>query len=219
MENGAFYITKKKVLENSGCRLGGKIGIFEMWEETSAELDEPSDWKKIEDLLIKHKRDQVDILLKKVKLLVMDVDGVLTDSYVYCDNNGLEMKRFSVRDGMGLGIVKDLGIKTAIITKEKTNIIDFRAKKIRIDYVYKGIDNKMDILEKISLDSGIALENIAYIGDDINDLEVLRAAGFSAVPYNCEEPLKSIADYICQNNGGQGCVREICNMIIDNHPI
>ena len=148
-------------------------------------------------------------------MLVMDVDGVLTDASVYCDNSGMEMKRFSVRDGMGLGMIRDIGIKTGIITKEKADIIDYRAKKLKIDHVYKGIDDKIKVLEEISHKSGIPLNEIAYMGDDINDKEVLKAAGFSVVPNNCEKSLKNIADYICINDGGNGCIREICNMIIE----
>jgi len=215
MENGAFYITKREILKNIKCRLGGKIGVYEMTPDSSIELDEPGDWKIVGDLLLESKKKSIESLIKKVKMLVMDVDGVLTDASVYCDNRGMEMKRFSVRDGMGLGMIRDIGIKTGIITKEKTDIIDYRAKKLKIDYVYKGIDDKIKVLEEISHKSGIPLNEIAYMGDDVNDKEVLKAAGFSAVPNNCEKSLKNIADYICINDGGNGCIREICNMIIE----
>ena len=217
MENGAFYITKREILKNNKCRLGGKIGVFEMAPETSVELDEPADWKIVENILLENRNRYIEDHIKKIKMLVMDVDGVLTDSFIYCDNNGMEMKRFSVRDGMGLGILRNIGIKTGIITKEKTDIVEHRAKKLKIDHIYIGIDDKVKALEDISHRSGIPLKNIAYIGDDINDKEVLKAAGFSVVPNNCEEPLRSIADYVCINDGGCGCVREICNIIIEHH--
>jgi YrbI family 3-deoxy-D-manno-octulosonate 8-phosphate phosphatase len=219
MENGAFYITKRDILEKYRCRVGGKIGIFQMSPETSVELDEYSDWMAMENLLLERKKRNFGKLARNIKLLLMDVDGVLTDAFVYCDQNGMEMKRFSVRDGMGLSMIHDMGIKTGIITKENTDIADYRAKKLKIDYIYKGIEDKTKSLEEISKKSGIAFENIAYIGDDIIDIEILKAVGFSAIPNDAESSLKNIADYICKSDGGKGCVREICNMIIANHTL
>lgn len=215
MENGAFYITKKDILLRNKCRLGGKIGIYEMNSETSVELDEPLDWKIVENILIDNKKNKVKNLIKKIELLVMDVDGVLTDASVYCSQEGKEIKRFNVRDGMGIGLIRKLGIKTAIITKEKTDIIDYRSEKLKIDYLYKGIDNKMEIVREISNKLKIPFERIAYIGDDINDLEVLKNVGFSAAPCDAEYPLLNAADYICLSKGGDGCVREVCNIILE----
>jgi len=222
MENGAFYITKRSILKSQKCRLGGKIGIYEMQSEAAYEIDESIDWKIVEDILIdrreKDRKKNIMHLAKNIRMLVMDVDGVLTDSFVYCDVNGLEMKRFSVRDGMGLDLIRKKGIKTGIITKEKTDIVDFRAKKLKIDYLFKGIENKLVTLKEISKKAGIPVGEIAYIGDDINDLGALKEAGFSAVPANAEASLFKIADYICINEGGSGCVREICNIILESKP-
>jgi YrbI family 3-deoxy-D-manno-octulosonate 8-phosphate phosphatase len=219
IENGAFYITKKSILKSKKCRLGGKIGIYEMPSETAYEIDEPIDWKIVENILTerkeKNKKKNIMRLVRNIKMLVMDVDGVMTDSFVYCDVNGLEMKRFSTRDGMGLELIRKIGIKTGIITKEKTDIIDFRAKKLKIDYVLKGIENKLEALKNISEKAGVPIDQIAYIGDDINDMEVLKAAGFSIVPHNAELSVVNVADYVCDSNGGSGCVREICNIILE----
>jgi len=209
MENGAFYITKRSILKSKKCRLGGKIGIYEMHPETAYEVNILTDRKE------KNKKKNIMDLVKNIKMLVMDVDGVLTDSFVYCDVNGLEVKRFSTRDGMGLELIRKMGIKTGIITKEKTDIIDFRAKKLSIDYILKGIENKLEALKNISEKAGIPLDQIAYIGDDINDMEVLKAAGFSIVPHNAEPSVVNVADYVCDSNGGSGCVREICNIILE----
>jgi len=217
MENGAFYITKKQIIKDMGCRLGGNIGIYEMLPETSVEIDEPSDWEIVENLLFERKKKYFKDIIKNIKMLIMDVDGVLTDSFVYLSNDGIEMKRFSVRDGFGIGLIKELGIKTAIITKEKTKIVDFRAAKLKIDYVYKGAENKIKILSGISDEFKVPLKNIAYIGDDVNDIETLKSAGFSAAPNNAETSVKNIVDYVCINDGGCGCVREICNLIMKYH--
>jgi YrbI family 3-deoxy-D-manno-octulosonate 8-phosphate phosphatase len=219
MENGAFYLTKRDILENQKCRLGGKIGTYEMSAETSFEIDEPDDWNIVENILLKKREEDrkrnIKSSVKNIKMLAMDMDGVLTDASVYCDINGTETKRFNVRDGMGLGLIRKIGIQTAIITKENTTIIDFRAEKLKIDYLYKGIDNKLGVLKKISEQSGISLENIAYIGDDINDIEILKSVGFAAVPGDAEPSLSNIADYVCVSKGGNGCVREVCNIILE----
>jgi YrbI family 3-deoxy-D-manno-octulosonate 8-phosphate phosphatase len=220
MENGAFYLTKRNILKSKKCRLGGNIGIYEMPSETSYEIDEPLDWEIVEKILIeKRKKDKKNNIIHRVEnieMLVMDVDGVLTDSFVYCDENGLETKRFSVRDGMGLSLIRKMGIKTGIITKENTDIIEFRAKKLKIDYVLKGIDNKLEVLKNISKKEGIPLGRIAYIGDDINDMEVLKAVGFSIAPRNAEPSVINMVDYVCESDGGSGCVREICNIILES---
>jgi N-acylneuraminate cytidylyltransferase len=217
MENGAFYITGKDILKKTGCRLGGKIGIYEMPQETGLEIDEPSDWKITENLLIDRKIKYCLDKIRQVKMLAMDVDGVLTDSFVYLTNDGIEMKRFSVRDGHGIGLIREMGIKTAVITKENTEIADFRAAKLKIDYIFKGIENKVEALKAISDKYEISLKNIAYIGDDLNDIEALKAAGFSAAPCDAQHEVKSSVDYICKNPGGCGCVREICEILINNH--
>ena len=214
MENGAFYITKREVLEKEKCRLGGKIGIYEMPAKTANELDELSDWKVVEDLLIAEKLKNKKFILKDIKMLLMDFDGVLTDSYVSYDMSGQEQKRFCVRDGMGIEMLRDAGIKTGIISREKSPIIDYRAKKLKIDFVYQGTKDKVKSIMEISKKSSIPLRNIAFIGDDINDLEALKIVGFSAVPRNSVDCLKSIVDYICLYDGGKGCIREICDLII-----
>ena len=148
-------------------------------------------------------------------MLLMDFDGVLTDSYVSYDMSGQEQKRFCVRDGMGIEMLRDAGIKTGIISREKSPIIDYRAKKLKIDLVYQGIKCKLYIIREISDKYAVPLKNIAYIGDDINDIEALRNVGFSAVPNNSIDCLKKIADYICINDGGKGCIREICDLILN----
>jgi YrbI family 3-deoxy-D-manno-octulosonate 8-phosphate phosphatase len=219
VENGAFYITKKDILKKQKCRLGGRTGIYEMPSETAYEIDEPGDWNIVENILLKkideNKKKNIKNLIKDIKMLVLDMDGVLTDASVYCDIDGKEMKRFNVRDGMGVRLVGEMGIKTAIITKEKTSIIDFRAKKLKVNYVFKGIDNKLEVLKKISESTGIPFKDIAFIGDDINDIEVMKMVGFSAAPADAEPSILRVADYICSNKGGKGCVREICNFFLE----
>ena len=211
VENGAFYITERVLLIETKCRLGGNIGILEMAEETATEIDEPSDWAVVETLL-KRRINNSDIL-KNIKLFVMDVDGTLTDGGIYFSKEGEELKKFSTRDGHGLGILKSKGIELAIITSEDSPIVEARAKKLGIERVYLGIKEKLPILHSICKDLSISLENVAYIGDDLGDLECLQHVGFSAAPNDAVEEIRDNIHFKCLKNGGAGAVREVCDLI------
>lgn len=213
MENGAFYITKKEILERYKCRLGGGIGVYEMAPETAVEIDEPEDWASVERQLIERKRSAVRDQLKKIKLLAVDVDGTLTDAGMYYSASGEELKKFNTRDAQGLALIRTKGIEVAIITKENSPIVTARAKKLNIDNCHIGIDDKISCLRSICSRLKIDLENTAYIGDDVSDLECMRSAGFTACPSDAAETIKNISHYICKNAGGAGAVREICDLL------
>ena len=153
--------------------------------------------------------------LKRIKLLVMDVDGVLTDAGMYYSEGGEELKKFSTRDGKGIELIRNIGIKTAFITSEKTLLVERRAKKLKIDFLFQGVSDKAEILKKLIKDSNIAPGDMAYIGDDVNDVDAMRAAGFSATPADGTETNKVIATYICKTKGGQCCVREVCDLLVE----
>lgn len=153
---------------------------------------------------------------RKIKLLVMDVDGVLTDSGMYYSENGDELKKFNTRDGMGIEIWHKTGFKTAIITKEKTDIVERRAAKLKITKVYQGFENKLDALEKLMSEYNLNYKEIAYIGDDIVDIPVLEKVGFSAAPQDAIEKVKEIVDYVTKKNGGDGAVREVIDLILNS---
>jgi len=152
--------------------------------------------------------------LKKIKLLAMDVDGTLTDTSLYYSAAGEEMKRFSTRDGMGITLLHRGGIESAIITSEMSPIVTARAKKLNIEKVILGCHDKSTALLELAKNSGIELENIAYLGDDVNDYYALQIAGVSACPANAVHSISSIVDYICENNGGDGAARELCELIL-----
>ncbi|AEM73709.1 acylneuraminate cytidylyltransferase [Caldicellulosiruptor acetigenus] len=217
VENGAFYITSKVQILKSKCRISGKISYYEMPEYSYFEIDEIEDWFIVETLISKIKRERIYEELRekvnKIKLLAMDCDGVLTDGGMYYSEKGEELKKFNTRDGMGISIVKKAGILTAIITSEDSEIVRRRAEKIGIDYVFLGIKNKLDILFRLVQKIGISLNEVAYIGDDINDIDVLKNVGFSIAPNDASEEVKKIVDYVTVNSGGNGVVREICDMI------
>jgi N-acylneuraminate cytidylyltransferase len=149
-----------------------------------------------------------------IKLFIMDVDGVLTDGGMYYSENGDELKKFNTRDGKGIELLRNVGIKTAIITSENTSIVKRRGEKIKIDYIYQGIINKIEIIEELSTRLQIKFNEMAYIGDDINDVEVLNKVGFSACPNDAMELNKKCVKFICSLRGGEGCVREFIDKII-----
>jgi len=153
---------------------------------------------------------------KKIRIVLTDVDGVLTDGGMYYSSKGDVMKRFFVRDGMGVALLRKADIPTIIITKEKNPIITQWAKKMKIRKVYDGILNKELILQEVCKSFGMTAEQVAYIGDDINDLELLKIVGLSATPSDGIPDAKKICDYVCISAGGYGAFREIADMIISS---
>ena len=151
---------------------------------------------------------------KKVKLLITDVDGVLTDGGRYYSKEGEVLKKFHVRDGMGVNILLRNNIRTVILTKEKSMITKKWAKDMNISQVYSGFTKKELALTQICKKYKVSLKEIAFIGDDVNDLEVLKKVAFSAVPNDAVIQVKKIADYICKASGGKGCFREISDLIL-----
>ena len=151
---------------------------------------------------------------KKVKLLITDVDGVLTDGGRYYSKEGEVLKKFHVRDGMGVNILLRNNIKTIILTKEKSMITKKWAKDMNISQVYSGFTKKERALTQICKKYKVSLKEIAFIGDDTNDLEALKKVAFSAVPNDAVVQVKKIADYICKASGGKGCFREISDLIL-----
>jgi len=216
VENGAFYLNGRQNILAGKNRITGKIGVYEMAEETYVELDEPLDWIIIENLLLKRNlhADSRQKKLAQIKLLAMDVDGVLTDAGMYYSEGGEELKKFHTRDGKGIELIRNAGIKTAIITSENTRMVERRAQKLKIDYLFQGALDKGPVIKELSVLTGIPLANIAYIGDDDNDLVALELAGISASPSDATDGAKNRADFILSRNGGGGAVRELCDMIL-----
>ncbi len=219
VENGAFYITSRQSLLESGLRVSGNISYYEMPPETYTELDDSSDWVAVESLLLARKTQDVlsskSDILRNIKLLVMDVDGVLTDTGMryYVDKD--ESKTFSTLDGKGIELIRNAGIKTAFLTGENTRIVEERGKKLRIDFILQGVEDKLPAIKKLAKELRIDLVKMAYIGDDINDISAMKEVGFSATPADSSNDNKKIASYVCAKNGGQGCVREVCDLLIN----
>lgn len=156
--------------------------------------------------------------LAKIKLVLTDSDGVLTDTSVYYSDQGEIMKKFSIRDGMGVERLKTiLNIDSGIITGELSPSVKKRAEKLKIKELHLGIKDKVLVLKKILNKRKINFENIAYIGDDVNDLEIMKLVGVSACPNDAIKEVRLISDYICKNRGGYGAFRELAELIIESN--
>ena len=162
---------------------------------------------------------KISIKASKIKVVLTDVDGVLTDGGMYYSNKGDIMKKFHVRDGMGVTLLRKNTIPTIIVTKEKNEIIKQWSKKMKIDKLLMGIINKEAVLEKICQNYDVQASEICYIGDDINDLGLLKLVGFSATPSDGIIEAQKICDYVCENNGGNGVFREVANMILSSQKV
>ena len=150
------------------------------------------------------------------QLFVMDVDGTLTDGKLYISSEGEIFKTFDVKDGYGIkNILKSHGIKTAIITARKSDIVSRRAKELDIDYVYQGIEDKLLCLRQLLEETACSFEDIVYVGDDVNDISCIEKAGLGCCPADAHESVKCVAKYIALHKGGQGAVREIIDVNID----
>lgn len=154
--------------------------------------------------------------ITNIKIVLTDVDGVLTDGGMYYSKDGDIMKKFFVRDGMGVTLLRKKGIPTIIVTKEKNNIIKQWAKNMHVEKLFDGIINKELILEKICPQFNVRENEIAYIGDDVNDVELLKIVGLSASPHDAIKKVKEICDYNCKNKGGKGAFRELVDLILSN---
>ena len=216
MENGAFYINTVGNILKSGNRLSGHIGIYEMPEYTAMEIDEPDDWFLLENLMRKHVLSKRTETKKQIKLFLCDVDGTLTDGGMYYSESGDELKKFNTRDGMGFQLLRETGIKTGIITSEDTKIVENRAKKLKVDFLYQGKRDggKLAVAKDICDKMDITLDEVAYIGDDINCVKLLSAVGVAACPADACVKVKNIPQIkIMSRKGGEGCIREFVDYI------
>ncbi len=153
------------------------------------------------------------------KLVLTDIDGVWTDGGMYYDLHGNEWKKFNTADSAGVLFCHQLSIPVGIITGENTAIVKRRAEKLHIDYLYMGISDKLNVAKDLCKTLQIDLEDIAYIGDDLNDLPLLKKAGFSATPVNAPAYIKKYSDYITEKAGGEGAFREFIEEILRRHQI
>lgn len=213
VENGAFYITSKFRLLKYKNRISGNIRIVEMSDDSFFEIDELTDWIIIEALMKKKYALTSMAGIPKIKMLLTDCDGCLTDSGMYYSEFGDELKKFNTRDGVGFELLKQNGIIVGIITGENLKLNQNRAKKLKLDIIENGCKDKLATVKTLCMQYGIDMKEVAYIGDDVNDLELINAVGYSCCPNDAMPQIKEAVKYIAQCKGGTGVIREIAEHI------
>jgi len=153
-------------------------------------------------------------LLRRVRMLIMDVDGVLTDAGMYYSETGDELKKFNTRDGHGITLLHAAGVLTAIVTRERTAIVTRRAQKLKIQECHQGILDKLPVVQDLLARHSLSAAQACYIGDDVGDLEAMRHVGLPVAVADAMPPIKKVAKYITTKKGGEGAVREICDLIL-----
>ncbi len=151
---------------------------------------------------------------KLPKLMLTDIDGVWTDAGMYYDNTGNELKKFNTSDSAGLIFLRHLNIPTGIITGEDTKIVARRAAKLNVEILHQGISEKVSVAQKICDELGISLSDVAYIGDDLGDFQLLKKVGISGAPHNASNYIKDIVDIVTTKSGGEGAYREFVEVIL-----
>ena len=196
-----------------------------MCEDSAFEIDEPSDWIIIEALmrkngLVKEKQtvEEEEIAeerksIPEIKMFLTDCDGCLTDGGMYYSENGDELKKFNTRDGMGFALLRAKGIITGIITSESVDLNRRRAEKLNLDVLEAGCKDKVAVVKRLCEQYGIGLDNVAYIGDDINDMEVIKMVGYGCAPADSMPQVKAVADYVTKAKGGEGVIREVVSLL------
>ena len=212
VENGAVYATTKNAFLESKNRISGKIGLVEMDESSYVEIDSATDWEIVEKLLAQ--RLQKMKTHNRIDYLVLDVDGVFTDGCVYFGAEGELMKKFDMRDGMGLEILRQNKVEVIIMTSENSELVGQRMKKLQIQNCFLGVKDKYAFLTQFLKDKNANLGQVAYVGDDVNDLANICSVGWSFCPANGTEIVKQHADYILTHNSAEGAIREVSEIIM-----
>ncbi|MCW3785160.1 acylneuraminate cytidylyltransferase [Plebeiibacterium sediminum] len=213
IENGAIYGCKKETFLKTNNRLGDKIEVLEMSEDTLIEIDEPGDLVIIEQLL-KNRLQSKNKFHQNIKYVVFDVDGVFTNGTVFYTKDGEFSKNFSFIDGMGFELLRENGIDPIIMTSEQSSLVQKRMEKLNILHVYLGVKDKYTRLSILLNELGSTRSEVAYLGDDINDLSNMLSVGWSACPINAVDIVKQNSDIQLHHSGGNGAIREFIEFLI-----
>ena len=152
--------------------------------------------------------------LRNIKLLILDVDGVLTDNGVYIGPDGNEFKKFNIQDGFGIYLVQMAGVKVALLSGRYSKATDYRAQELKIEHVYNGYTDKLKVYQELKEKLSFQDKEMAFMGDDLPDIPVLKNVGVPITVANAQPELKKVADYVTKTPGGHGAVREIINLIL-----
>jgi N-acylneuraminate cytidylyltransferase len=180
---------------------------------TAFEIDTPDDWE-ILATLVAAKKGQIHEKIGPFKLLVTDVDGVLTDAGMYYGPEGEALKKFNTRDGMGTAIWRESGRDIAIVTSENSQAVARRAEKLKIEELHLGVKDKLPLVRRLAETRGISMKEVAYMGDDLNDLEVMQQVGFAACPADAHPRIRGVSRLVTQAKGGEGCLRELVDWLL-----
>jgi YrbI family 3-deoxy-D-manno-octulosonate 8-phosphate phosphatase len=212
IENGAIYTTTKAAFLESKNRISGRIGLVEMPEESLTEIDSPTDWTIVESLLAERQKKHKSNC--RIEYLVLDVDGVFTDGGIYYNADGEMAKRFDMRDGMGLEMLRQNGVEVMVLTSEDSALVAQRMKKLQIKDAFLGVKDKYSFLKHILVAKNSSFEAVAYVGDDVNDLANICCSGWSFAPANATAVVQQHADIVLRNDAGAGAIREVCEWIM-----
>lgn len=213
IENGAIYCTKKEAFLKSKNRISDSIAIVEMPEETLIEIDSETDWTIAENLLLERQKRQKKS--SKIDYLVLDVDGVFTDGCVYYSADGELTKKFDMRDGMGLEIIRQNNVEVVVVTSENSELVAKRMQKLKIANTFLGVKDKYSFLKHFLQDKNSSFDAVAYVGDDVNDLANLCSVGWSFAPFNATNIVKNNVDIVLTKSSGNGAIREVCEFILN----
>lgn len=214
LENGSFYIFKPEIIKKHNNRLGGNISIYPMpywkaYEIDSLEQHEICEYYFRKNLLSSYLHT---IGLGHIKLVIYDFDGVMTNNKALLNENGKESVTVNRADGLGIKIIKALGVHQIIISTETNKVVQARAEKLGLD-VYSGCDDKDNIVQEILSEKRLEKENVVYIGNDINDKSAMMLAGIKIAPSDAHPEIKELADIVLKTKGGDGVVRELADVM------
>lgn len=232
VENGAFYITSRKDLLATGCRLSGNIRISLMSEDTYYEIDEPSDWTVTQALMEKREQkeekqdaytasesnkpeEKEDRKELKYKMFLTDCDGCMTDGGMYYSEKGDELKKFNTRDGVAFRLLRERGIITGVITGEDVALNKRRCEKLKIDVLAPGCTDKVACINRLCATYNVKPEEVVYIGDDIVDKDAIEFVGFGCCPADAAADIRAVAALVTKAKGGEGVIREVAEMVLN----
>ncbi len=214
-ETGSGYAMRLAGFRAHRHRFFGRVAAAEMPEEHIGEIDTPADFEAIESRMRARRSAAARAALPQpVEALVMDFDGVLTDDTVIIDQDGVEHVRCSRSDGMGIDLLSRTGLPMIVLSREANTVVRARCDKLRLDCVH-GLETKLATLEDWARRTGVSLANTVYIGNDVNDLDCMGAVGFPVAPSDAHEAARDAARLVLQNAGGNGAVRELADMLLE----
>ena len=213
-ESGSIYVTRPELLRKTGNRLGGKIAVYEMSCLDSFQVDSEEEWLLIEQVFRLRRRREAVKALATIQLLALDFDGVLTDNRVLVSLDGLESVWCHKGDRQGIFMLKEQGIPVVVISPETNPVVEAQCGKLGVP-LYQKCKDKLEVLKRVVADYGLLIENVAYIGNDLNDPNCMKAVGVSIAVADASAELKAQAQFVTEAGGGNGAVREVIDWILE----